>query len=501
MVSPGWYHQATGGHSDSVGAEECPAGQRHSTQNECWAAVVSASRERAGVPPESWPELNVHPLKVIDTPLVPPGCSYSHASKMAVFNTNLAGSKSSLYQLVCVAALMAPIVPAGHVVCERMCIGSSCYPIDNATTRVLDDGTVFAASRASRLAYDAAACPDCACTDPVWPIDDRFCDTTVVATRSSDPSRTMLPWLDGGYYDAPGDIRRFKNPPVGFGSRLNTMLNAAAFALKRGQGFQLSAGVCPIEHREQPFCFFQPTSQCRGGNVTLVQAAEQDYHASIEPWKAHSKSQLFKLHASICGKLSIPCGAKFGDGAAMLPMWRAIARLVYRVQPDVSRKIRRRWLMPLAWARNRSFAAMHVRRGDKARELPPGDTFRGACDYAVQLEGLQRRRGMPQQGARVFVASDDLRAVLEELRPEECAVVARNRWVVFSLGAESETSRDFRESVVHRLWAEIALLAKATVAVVSETSNVGRLVQVLREADPLTLKYVEGTPSDVLFRP
>ena len=148
MVSPGWYHQATGGHSDSVGAEECPAGQRHSTQNECWAAVVSASRERAGVPPESWPELNVHPLKVIDTPLVPPGCSYSHASKMAVFNTNLAGSKSSLYQLVCVAALMAPIVPAGHVVCERMCIGSSCYPIDNATTRVLDDGTVFAASRA-----------------------------------------------------------------------------------------------------------------------------------------------------------------------------------------------------------------------------------------------------------------------------------------------------------------------------------------------------------------
>jgi hypothetical protein len=108
---------------------------------------------------------------------------------------------------------------------------------------------------------------------------------------------------------------------------------------------------------------------------------------------------------------------------------------------------------------------------------------------------------MLQQDARVFVASDDLRAVLDELRPERCAVVARNRWLVVSLGTESELSRDFRESVVHRLWAEIALLVKATAVVVSETSNVGRLVQVLRETDPLTLKYVEDTPSDVLWRP
>ena len=442
-------------------------------------------------------------VKVVDTRLVPRGCSYSHASKTAIFNNNAAGTNSSLYQLVCIAAgtIGATIVPAGHVLCERLCVGSSCYPIDNATTRVLDDGTVFAASRATRLAYDAAACPDCACTDPVWPIDDRLCATTVVATRSSDPSRTKVPSLDGKYHDAPGDIVRFEAPPIGYGSRLNTMLTAAAYALKRGQGFQLSAGVCPIEHRDKPFCFFQPTSQCRGGDVALVQAAEQDYKASIYPWRAHSRSQLFNLHADICGKLSIPCGAKFGDGAAMLPMWRAVARLVYRVQPDVSRQIRKQWLAPLAWAHNGSFAAMHVRRGDKTRELPPGETFRGACEYATQLQGLQRRRGMPQLDARVFVASDDLTAVLDELRPEKCAVVARNRWLVVSLGGESELSRDFRESVVHRLWAEIALLVKATAVVVSETSNVGRLVQVLRETDPLTLKYVEDTPSDVLWRP
>ena len=481
---------ATEGHSSHIGAkEECPAGQRHATQSECWAAV-SASHEEALATPA---------VKVVNTPLVPRGCSYSHASKKAIFNKHPAGTSGSLYELVCIAAGFA--LPPGHVLCERLCAGSSCYPVNNATTRVLDDGTVFAASRATRLAYDAAACPDCACTDPVWPIDDRLCRTTVVATRSSDPSRTIVPSLDGTYHDAPQDIAKFEAPPIGFGSRLNTMLTAAAYALKRGQGFQLSAGVCPIEHRDQPFCFFQPSSQCRGEDVRLVQAAEQDYHASLYPWRAHSRSQLFELHADICAKLAIPCGAQFGDGAAMLPMWRAVARLVYRVQPDVMGAIQRRWLAPLAWARNGSFAAMHVRRGDKEGELPPGETFRGACEYAAQLAGLQRRRGMAQLDATVFVASDELRAVLAELRPERCAVVAKHRWRVVSLRADTQLSRDFRESVVHRLWAEIALLVQAATVVVSETSNVGRLVQVLREADPLTLKYVEDTPSDVLWRP
>ena len=80
-------------------------------------------------------------------------------------------------------------------------------------------------------------------------------------------------------------------------------------------------------------------------------------------------------------------------------------------------------------------------------------------------------------------------------------MVAKHRWRVVSLRADTQLSRDFRESVVHRLWAEIMLLVQAATVVVSETSNVGRLVQVLREADPLTLKYVEDTPSDVLWRP
>ena len=84
-------------HSSPVGAEECPAGQRHATQSECWAAV-SASREEAPAMPA---------VKVVDTRLVPRGCSYSHASKMAVFNNNKAGGCppkwDCFYDLVCVA--------------------------------------------------------------------------------------------------------------------------------------------------------------------------------------------------------------------------------------------------------------------------------------------------------------------------------------------------------------------------------------------------------------
>ena len=60
-------------------------------------------------------------LKTVDAEAVPPGCSYSHASKMAVFNNNKAGGCppkwECFYDLVCVAddaeaALRAATEPA-----------------------------------------------------------------------------------------------------------------------------------------------------------------------------------------------------------------------------------------------------------------------------------------------------------------------------------------------------------------------------------------------------
>ena len=70
----------------------CGAGQHNAGASECLAAVVAASGGKA----------NGH-IKHVDTPLVPAGCSYSHVSGAALFNSGAGqvGSKEEDYQLVC----------------------------------------------------------------------------------------------------------------------------------------------------------------------------------------------------------------------------------------------------------------------------------------------------------------------------------------------------------------------------------------------------------------
>ena len=73
----------------------CGAGQRNARASECLAAVVAASGGRA----------NGH-IKHVDSPDVPPGCSYSHVSGAAIFNSGAGqvGSDEEDYQLVCTRA-------------------------------------------------------------------------------------------------------------------------------------------------------------------------------------------------------------------------------------------------------------------------------------------------------------------------------------------------------------------------------------------------------------
>jgi hypothetical protein len=69
----------------------CGSGQRNADASECLAAVVAAAGGKA----------NGH-IKHVDTPLVPPGCSYSHVSGAALFNSaGQVGSSAEDYQLVC----------------------------------------------------------------------------------------------------------------------------------------------------------------------------------------------------------------------------------------------------------------------------------------------------------------------------------------------------------------------------------------------------------------
>jgi hypothetical protein len=85
---------------------ECPAGQRNAASSECLAAVQEAAK-RAGV--EVGGRKNVDDGSAV---AVPPGCSYSPVSKMAIFNVNPAGrSSGAVYQHVCTAEPKARLQP------------------------------------------------------------------------------------------------------------------------------------------------------------------------------------------------------------------------------------------------------------------------------------------------------------------------------------------------------------------------------------------------------
>ena len=70
----------------------CGAKQRNADANECLAAAVAATSGAA----------NGH-IKLVDAATVPPGCSYSHVSGAAMFNSGMGqvGSEKENYQLVC----------------------------------------------------------------------------------------------------------------------------------------------------------------------------------------------------------------------------------------------------------------------------------------------------------------------------------------------------------------------------------------------------------------
>ena len=68
----------------------CDGGQRAPTEKECLAATHAAHAARAGRNSHRPKET----LKRVNARAVPAGCTYSHASRMAVFNTNKAGGCS-----------------------------------------------------------------------------------------------------------------------------------------------------------------------------------------------------------------------------------------------------------------------------------------------------------------------------------------------------------------------------------------------------------------------
>ena len=91
-----------------LNASECPAGQRNAAASECLGAVQEAA-QHAG----DWVETRGRMKNVNGGPAqgVPPGCSYSLGSKMAIFNVNPHGRGGEVYQHVCTAEPKALLQP------------------------------------------------------------------------------------------------------------------------------------------------------------------------------------------------------------------------------------------------------------------------------------------------------------------------------------------------------------------------------------------------------
>jgi len=170
-----------------------------------------------------------------------------------------------------------------------------------------------------------------------------------------------------------------------------------------------------------------------------------------------------------------------------LQQWRAISKYALAPQPHVSSVVANEFDIPVL--HRKPYGAMHVRRTDKVavlntlitlpngtrviRQSVPEAKSYTACAYADKLRIVSGN----MRDIDVFLATDDINAVSAELRA--CTIVNDSQWRIHSFGYSP--ARSFDRQNVYRLWAEIQLMSKATWVVGTFSSNIDRLVQMIRD--------------------
>ena len=156
-----------------------------------------------------------------------------------------------------------------------------------------------------------------------------------------------------------------------------------------------------------------------------------------------------------------------------------VAKLILRVQPDIEARIHREYLADLAWSRG-TYAAVHIRRTDKYIEARP----RATCSYAYRLAKMCRGRC---GGLDVFIATDDIKVVSEFAT---CNRSIQHSWKTHSL--EGSPLRNWGRAAVYRLYAELILMMRSEWAVATFSSNLGRLVQLMRDQPEDTMASLDA---------
>ena len=347
---------------------------------------------------------------------------------------------------------------------SQTCIGLSCSWASLAPT---PDGSKWSTDAAT---LRVSTCAECGCRSPLWPV--RTCIVTLIPTRPGLADHDDLGW----------------------GSRVNTLLTTAPFALANGYGFQWPSHICAMADRQHPHCFFQPLSHC-GQRAEQVCPDEKTFGACTSwlnrPYRADHVTKAY--HQPTDKEITTGCISAAtllqmsGDGCASLAngrllAWRVIARLFLRPQPEISERTAS--LVPEAfhsWMIH-PFGAIHVRRGDKVFGNNAEAKAVNPCSYLDRLDSLMAGGS----AGHIFVATDDL-SILPELRI--CETTVSRSWVLHHF--DGSPSRGISGDVTYRLWAEVRLMVRAAWCVGTYSSNIGRLVQMLRVQPPETMASMD----------
>ena len=370
--------------------------------------------------------------------------------------------KPSVETFVCDSFPTPPPAPpmTPHTACSaatELCVGLGC---DWGRTKLTADGTLLPDDGRSSF---PAGCRStlCSCTPRLWPVST--CRVTIVPTRVD-----FLENLRSGMH--------------GLGSRLNGMLAVAPYAISRGAGFQLSGQICALENRSLPHCFFQPVSNCSGGAVQHIVTDAGPAGEAGDGWDQRTYEHVVTHDASTaCSRL----GGAEADCAVPILAWRRIAQVVLRMQPDIEAAVNVQLEAMCDWSPG-SYGAFHIRRTDKVQGPAKEADAVGICEYAGYMQQLA---GDQAAGLDMFIATDDLGTVI---KLAACPQAVALGWKLHHFSGDPSRGLDFASQI--RLWADISMLVRASWVVGTFTSNIGRLVQLLRTQPPESFWSVD-TPS------
>jgi hypothetical protein len=258
----------------------------------------------------------------------------------------------------------------------------------------------------------------------------------------------------------------------GFGSEINTMLLARAYARMRGYEFLLcsQAWNCRVQHGWGDY-FEQFCNEVSHPMPVAFDALRHGLEKGLK------KNVLFysDVWRDIWAKkfLSYPLvdPATHRIGQDFWTTMQAEMALVWRLKPSVAEKVNALKAPPLA-ALGNAFSAVHIRRGDKTLEAS-----------TTSIEEYVKHISQPGLPRRVFVLTDDFSVLgeLETAAPEFTFVsLCLPKQRGHEQGAFNAGLGPARYEETLRLIAELTIARQAERFFGTGTSNISRVLALLR---------------------